>query len=363
MARVRHRIDVVHEPALTAEQRLVLEPRHRAPDPCLLPARDGHELFLPCFERGCTATGSSDGCTGSARDRERLWNAGAACELDQQRGRERVTCSGCIDVRVGRRRIRRRSISPSQAATAPSPPSVTHASRRPWASCCTASWARAPVICRARASFASNTSGLSITEIAGRRRSDPQGRRLPLLLARVPTAADRGHRGRGHVGGDRSGRASTFAQQIRKMAIRSGRVSRLRGQPDPRLDGLGGVALPGRERGSTSSSSTSSSKGRHRCRWARSGSPTCPAWTPSVKVAARHARRLRRPLLRPQGHGGAGQSAATSAPRPGRGFISTAEEPKLDAAITRSASSSRRSSRRASCSRRASPGCARSTSG
>ena len=44
---------------------------------------------------------------------------------------------------------------------------------------------------------------------------------------------------------------------------------------------------------------------------------------------ARHARRLRRPLLRPQGHGGARRAAATSAPRAGRASMSTEIDPKL----------------------------------
>ena len=48
-----------------------------------------------------------------------------------------------------------------------------------------------------------------------------QGRRLPLLLARVVHAPDRGDRGRRDVARDRPGRERRFAQQIRKMPIRA----------------------------------------------------------------------------------------------------------------------------------------------
>ena len=51
--------------------------------------------------------------------------------------------------------------------------------------------------------LASNTSGLSITEIADTTQRPGQGRRLPLLLAGLLHAADRGHRGRGDLGRDR----------------------------------------------------------------------------------------------------------------------------------------------------------------
>ena len=58
-----------------------------------------------------------------------------------------------------------------------------------------------------------------------------------------------------------------------------------------------------------------------------------------------------------RGHGGAASSAGSSAPRPGRGSMSTAEPiARSSTSGSPSASRSRRSSRPASCSRRASPG-------
>ena len=128
--------------------------------------------------------------------------------------------------------------------------------------------------------LASNTSGLSITEIAdATQRPDKvvgfhffwpaSFMRLIEVVEGEDTVA------RHRPGGDDVRPADPQGGDPR------GRVPGLRRQPDPRLDRVGGLALPGRDRRSTSSSSTSSSRSARRCRWGRSGSPTCRAWTPS----------------------------------------------------------------------------------
>ena len=73
-----------------------------------------------------------------------------------------------------------------------------------------------------------------------------QGRRLPLLLAGLLHAADRGHRGRGDLAGDAPG-----GRQLRPGDPQDARALRgvpgLRRQPHPHLDGVGDLALPGRD--------------------------------------------------------------------------------------------------------------------
>ena len=121
--------------------------------------------------------------------------------------------------------------------------------------------------------LASNTSGLSITEIGDITQPAGQGRRLPLLLAGLLHAADRGHRGGGDLARDAAGRRQLRPgdpQDARPLR----RVPGLRGQPHPRLDGVGDLALPGRDRAPTSRTSTRRSPRRSSCRWGRSSSPT-----------------------------------------------------------------------------------------
>ena len=131
MAGMRDRVEVVHEAALAAQQRLVLEPPQRAPDPGARFGGDAHELFLPCLERGCAATGSGDRRAGVARGGESVRDSGSARQLDEQRGRERVARAGCVDVALPATARPRGGAHQSQEAIAPSAPSVTHASRRP----------------------------------------------------------------------------------------------------------------------------------------------------------------------------------------------------------------------------------------
>ncbi len=107
-----------------------------------------------------------------------------------------------------------------------------------------------------------------------------QGRRLPLLLARVGDAPGRGDRGRRDLGGDDPGRGALRPADPQDADPR-GRVPGLRRQPDPRLDRVGDLALPGRDRRCRSRRSTSSSRSARRCRWARSAWPTCRGSTRS----------------------------------------------------------------------------------
>ena len=141
-----------------------------------------------------------------------------------------------------------------------------------------------------------------------RRHAAPrQGRRLPLLLARLVHAPDRGDRGRRDLAGDRPGRD-------RRSPSRSARCRSAR------------PSAP------ASSSTASSSRPRRRSGATRTR-PGCPveqidefikehAQMPMgpfrvadmcgldtvVKVARDMRRRLRRPLLRAQGHGGAARA-------------------------------------------------------
>ena len=82
-----------------------------------------------------------------------------------------------------------------------------------------------------------------------RRRHQPpgQGRRLPLLLARLLHAPDRGRRGRGDLARRRCRRAAQLRPGDPQDAGPLRRVPRLRRQPHPHLDGVGDLALPGRD--------------------------------------------------------------------------------------------------------------------
>ena len=134
------------------------------------------------------------------------------------------------------------------------------------------------------AMLASNTSGLSITEIGDTTQRARPGRRLPLLLAGVVMRLIEVVEGEETLARDVQA-ATNFAQQIRKMPIRGRRVPGLRRQPHPALDGVGGLARPGRDAASPVEEIDELSRSRRRCRWGRSASPTCRAWTRSLKVA------------------------------------------------------------------------------
>ena len=127
--------------------------------------------------------------------------------------------------------------------------------------------------------LASNTSGLSITEIGDITNRPDKVVGFHFFWPASKHAADRGHRGRGDLAGDDAG-----GRQLRPgdpqdaRALR--RVPGLRRQPHPHLDGVGDLALPGRDRAPASRTSTRRSPSPSSCRWGRSSSPTCRASTP-----------------------------------------------------------------------------------
>ena len=85
MTRVRDRLEVVHEPASAAQQRLVLESRDGATDPGAVSTATPTAVFD-------NAAGSRGACP--ARRREGVFDGGTAAEGDQQPGRECVTGAG-----------------------------------------------------------------------------------------------------------------------------------------------------------------------------------------------------------------------------------------------------------------------------
>ena len=107
MTRVRHRVEVVDEPALAAQQRLVLEPGERPPDPGLR-SRSRRPRAIPTAPgRGCGASRLRADPARRRRRGERLGDGCAAGELDEeqrapQRRRPRRRSSGAVP--VGRRR-------------------------------------------------------------------------------------------------------------------------------------------------------------------------------------------------------------------------------------------------------------------
>ena len=211
--------------------------------------------------------------------------------------------------------------------------------------------------------LASNTSGLSITEIgdATNRPDKVVGFHFfwPASYMRLIEVIE---------GEDTSPEtaqaAANFAQAIRKMPVRCdecpgfvvNRILDLHRERD--------LALPGRDGRSTS---------RQLDKFITEQGPMpmgpfrVADMTGLDTVAegrAGHARRLRRPLLRAPRHGGSSSRPATSAPRAGRASMSTPEtDARRSTSGSPTASSSRRSSRPAWCSRRASRASATSTSG
>ena len=151
--------------------------------------------------------------------------------------------------------------------------------------------------------LASNTSGLSITEIADATQRPDQvvGFHFfwPASVMRLIEVVE------GEETSPETVQAAmTFAQQIRKVPIRGGRVPRLRRQPHHALHRLGGVALPGRERASVEQLDELIKEKAHL--------PMGPfrvadmsGLDTALKVAQDMQRRLRRPLLRPPRDAGA----------------------------------------------------------
>ena len=115
--------------------------------------------------------------------------------------------------------------------------------------------------------LASNTSGLSITEIGDATNRPDKVVGFHFFWPASRDAAGRDRRGGGDLPGDAPGR-----RQLRPgdpqdaRALR--RVPRLRRQPDPHLDGVGDLALPGRDRRLRRRRSTRTSRSRPGCRWA-----------------------------------------------------------------------------------------------
>ena len=165
------------------------------------------------------------------------------------------------------RRLRRRRLRRSRRC------------RRRWRSS-TQVFAELDAVTPGHAVLASNTSGLSITEIADatQRPDKVVGFHFfwPASFMRLIEVIE---------GDETSPETVQAATHVRAAdpqdADPRGRVPGLRRQPDPRLDRVGDLALPGRDRRCRSSRSTSSSRSRRRCRWARSASPTCRASTRS----------------------------------------------------------------------------------
>ena len=126
--------------------------------------------------------------------------------------------------------------------------------------------------------LASNTSGLSITEIGEITNRPDQVvgfhffwpasyMRLVEIIEGDDTLPDTVQA------------AANFAQQIRKVPVRAAEcpgfvVNRILVSTASR-----GLALPGRDRRAVRGDRPRRAASRRRCRWARSGSPTCRAWT------------------------------------------------------------------------------------
>ena len=132
--------------------------------------------------------------------------------------------------------------------------------------------------------LASNTSGLSITEIADATQRPHKvvgfhffwpasAMRLIEVVEGEETAAETVQA------------AMTFAQQIRKVPIRAAECPGFVVNRILRLHRVGGLALPGRVRRAGRAARRLHQGARRRCPWARSGSRTCRAWTPIVQVA------------------------------------------------------------------------------
>ena len=120
--------------------------------------------------------------------------------------------------------------------------------------------------------------------------------------------------------------AANFAQAIRKMPIRCGRVPGLRRQPHPRSrPATRDLALPGRDGRRRRGARRAHHRSRRRCRWARSASPTWRAWTRSLKVARDMRDAYGDRFYVHRGHGGARRARRPRRQDAGRASMSTAE--------------------------------------
>ncbi len=128
--------------------------------------------------------------------------------------------------------------------------------------------------------LASNTSSLSITEMALATSRPDKVVGFHFFYPGVGDAADRGDRGRGHLARDRPGRG-----QLRPGDPEDRdplwRGAGLRGQPDPELERLGAVALPGGDRDRRQGARQDRRRSPRPRRSARSSWATCSGSTPS----------------------------------------------------------------------------------
>ena len=146
--------------------------------------------------------------------------------------------------------------------------------------------------------LASNTSSLSITEMAEATTRPDKVVRLPLLLPRVDDAADRGHRGRGDLRGDRCRRPPTSPSRSARQPIRCGEapgfvVNRILNSA------VSEIWRVAEEEGlDVKEVDKIVQESKAPRRWARSSSPTCSGLDTVLHVAEHLQESLRRPLLR-----------------------------------------------------------------
>ena len=169
--------------------------------------------------------------------------------------------------------------------------------------------------------LASNTSSLSITEMAEATGRPDKVVGFHFFYPGVGDAADRGDRGRGHLAGDPQA-AVNFAQAIRKTPIRCGEAP---GFVVNRILNSGASELWRfqEESGIDVKELDASERVEGRRRWGRSSWPTCSGSTRSLHVAEYLRECLRRPFYVHRGCG-SWSPPASSAPRPERASMSTA---------------------------------------
>ena len=176
--------------------------------------------------------------------------------------------------------------------------------------------------------LASNTSGLSITEIgdATNRPDKVVGFHFfwPASVMRLIEIVEGEETSQATLQA-----AANFAQAIRKTPVRCAECPGFVVNRILTADGVGDLALPGRD----GRLARGARRLRHRAgRDADGPVPGRRHERPRHRREgrARHARRLRRPLLRPPSAWRSWSRAATSAPRPGRASMSTEQiDPKL----------------------------------
>ena len=195
-----------------------------------------------------------------------------------------------------------------------------------------------------------------------------EGRRLPLLLPGVGHAADRDRRGRRDRARDGAGGGQLRpGDQEEPDHVRRG--AGLRRQPHPQLGHLGDLARAGGEGPLDQEDRRGRRRRRTSCPSGPTSSSTCSAWTPCCTSPSTSTSPTATASTSPRGCRSSWPTAS-SAPRPAA-TASTRRRasPTSRATATRTSTSwsrcsrSRRSSRPASCSRRAWPPTATSTSG